>query len=144
MNLIDLIPGGRTVQLIVVAIVAAAVIGGVTWGVHSYNDSLRQEGRDEVQHEWDAERKVLEEQVEAQRARNRDMQRPAELHYTVQAEVRDRFITNTVTEVRYATQPISSCTVPADAVRLLNDAGHCAGTDRPAACGAGDAVRSPG
>lgn len=56
MSLLDLIPGGRLVQGLVVAAAVASVIGAVTYGVHSYNDGLRGQGRAEVQAKWDKER----------------------------------------------------------------------------------------
>lgn len=74
--------------------------------------------------------------AEAQTARNRELQRAAETRYVVQAQARDRFIVQTVTEVRHVTDPLASCPVPADAVRLLNDAARCASADSAAACGA--------
>lgn len=136
MNILNLIPGGRIGQAIALAALCAALIGGVAWGVHSYNESLREEGRGEV-------RTAMNEQMQAQRDRNIELQRAAEKKYTVAAEVRDRFITRTVTEVRNATVSLASCPVGADAVRLLNNAARCAGEDRPASCGAGDEVQPP-
>lgn len=63
---------------------------------------------------------------------------------TVQTVYRDRFITNTIKEIEHAAQPLAVCPVPADAVRLLNDAARCAREDRPAACGADAAVQDAG
>lgn len=74
--------------------------------------------------------------ADAQAERNRELQRMAERRYVVQAGVRDRFIVQTVTEVRHATVHLASCPVGADGVRLLNDAAACAREDRPATCGA--------
>ena len=65
MNVIDLIPGGRLVQGLVVAAVVASVIGAVTYAVHSYNEGLRDEGRVEVQVKWNAEKIVLAEDAAA-------------------------------------------------------------------------------
>jgi uncharacterized protein HemX len=70
MNILDLIPGGRTVQLAVVAVLAALLIGGVTYGVHSYNESLRSEGRAEVQVKWDKAAKEQEQRALAEAAAN--------------------------------------------------------------------------
>lgn len=53
-GILSLIPGSRTVQGLVVAAVVASVVGAVTYGVHSYNEGLRDEGRKEVRAEWDA------------------------------------------------------------------------------------------
>lgn len=77
--------------------------------------------------------------AEALRQRNFELQRAAEKRYTVAAETRDRFITNTITEVRYATVHLAACPVGADAVRLLNAAAACARGDS-AACGPGQPV----
>lgn len=76
-----------------------------------------------------------------QTQRMRDLQRAAELRYTVQAETRDRFIVTTVKELTNATTSLAACPVGADAVRLLNDARACA--DSPASCGSNGAVRAP-
>lgn len=78
-----------------------------------------------------AELKAL---ADAQTERNRDLQRAAEKRYTVQAEVRERVITETITEVRYATQSLAACVVPERAVSLLNLAAACARDDSPPAC----------
>jgi len=85
---------------------------------------------------------VAEERIaNGQRDANRTRARKAEEKQAAQTVYRDRFITNTVTEVRYVTQPLAACPVPGPAVRLLNDAATCAREDRPASCGAGEQVR---
>lgn len=132
-----LIPSRLVAELIGIAIVCAALIAGVAWFSHHE----RQIGRDEVTAKWNAEKLALQAQVQQQQDRNLELQRQAEKRYTVQAEVRDRYITRTVTEVRDATVSLAACPVGADAMRLLNDASHCASEDRPAACGAGDPVQ---
>lgn len=38
------------------ALIVAALLGLAAWGVHLYNDSLREDGRQEVRAEWDKER----------------------------------------------------------------------------------------
>lgn len=78
--------------------------------------------------------------MDAQTARNVDLQRASEKKYVVQAEVRDHYIVTTVTEIRDATTALASCPVGAGAVRLLNDAADCARGDSPTACGAGEPV----
>ena len=82
----------------------------------------------------DLVRAAVEAEADAQRQRNLDLQRAAEKRYVVQAEVRERVITQTITEVHYAAAPLASCPVPADVVRLLNRASRCAGEGGPAAC----------
>lgn len=61
MDILDFIPGGRTIQLVVVGILAAALLGGVTWGVHTYNEGLREEGRTEVRLEVAAKERTQHE-----------------------------------------------------------------------------------
>lgn len=53
-GLLGLIPGGRLVQGLVVAAVVTATVGAIGYGVHSYKEGLRDEGRKEVRAEWDA------------------------------------------------------------------------------------------
>jgi hypothetical protein len=79
--------------------------------------------------------------ADVQAQRMRELQRAAELRYTVAAETRDRFIVTTVKEVRHATEHLDSCRLGIDAVRLFNDAAACARADSSAACGAGEPVR---
>lgn len=95
----------------------------------------RAEGRGDARAR--AELKAL---ADEQTQRIRDLQRAAETRYTVQAETRDRFITQTITEVRHAAAPVASCALPVDLVRLLNDAARCAAGDPAAASGAGQPV----
>lgn len=98
----------------------------------------RTDGRRVVLLEWKAANAETERQARAQQDRNRDLQRAAEMRYTVQAETREHVITQTITEVHYVAEPLASCPVPAAAVRLLNAAAGCAREDRSAACGAGE------
>ena len=117
--------------LILTAIVAAVVAGW--WRLTAFYENRGYERR--AQEDAAAMR--------AQAERNRDLQRSAELRYTVQQGVRDRYIVKTIKEVRDATVPLAACPVPAPAVRLLNDAADCARGDSPSACGAGEPVRKP-
>lgn len=100
----------------------------------------RADGRRVVMLEWKAANAETERQARAQQDRNRDLQRAAELRYTVQAETRQHVITQTIQEVRYVAAPLDSCPVPAAAVRLLNAAASCAREDRPASCGDGESL----
>lgn len=121
------------VRWMVAGAVGVALVVGVPILIGRYNESLREDGRAEVREEM---RQVAEEQT----ARNRELQRAAELRYTVVAETRDRFITKTVKEVHYAAAPLAACPVP-DAVRLrINAASACARDDSGAACAADDGV----
>jgi hypothetical protein len=85
-----------------------------------------------------------EKATELQRESNRGRAATVEERVVVQTVYRDRFITKTVKDIERVSQPMAACPVPADAVRLLNDAARCAREDRPAACGADDAVPDPG
>ena len=92
-------------------------------------------GKATVRAEWAAEHVETERQAQAQAQRNRDLQRAAELRYTVQAGVREEFIGYTIQEIRHVAAPLAACTVP-DAVRVrLNAAARCAGGDHAAPCG---------
>lgn len=84
-----------------------------------------------------------EQATELQRESNRGRAATVEERVVVQTVYRDRFITMTVKEIERVTQPMASCPVPPDAVRLLNDAASCAREDRPSACGVDDPVPSP-
>lgn len=75
---------------------------------------------------------------------NRERAIEVEERIVVQTLYRDRFITQTVKEIEHAAQPLALCPVPADAIRLLNDAARCAREDRPAACGADAALPGAG
>jgi hypothetical protein len=70
MGLLDSIPGGRFVQALVVAALAAAVIAGITWALHTYNEGLREQGRAEVRAEWNAE-KLAQREVDAKETQRR-------------------------------------------------------------------------
>lgn len=76
----------------------------------------------------------------AQADRIRDLQRAAELRYTVAAETRERFIVTTVKEVRHVAAHLDSCPLGPAAVGLLNDAAACA--RGAAACGPDQPVPS--
>jgi hypothetical protein len=101
-------------------------------------------GRAAVRAQWDAANVAQERAIQEQAARNRDLQRAAELRYTVTAQAREVFITRTTQEVRRASKSLAACPVPVDAVRLLNAAAACARGDPAAACGAGDGVPGAG
>jgi hypothetical protein len=115
--------------------IKALVLGGVlllAWAsLQAYDERRREEGRVEI-------RAQVRQAAEAQTERNRELQQAAEKRYTVEAEPRERFITQTITEVRDATENLAACRLDAAAVRLLNDAGACARGDPTAACGAGE------
>ncbi len=85
-----------------------------------------------------------ERATELQRESNRGRAAGVEQRVVTQTVYRDRYITKTVKEIERVTEPMAACPVPADAVRLLNEAARCAREDRPAACGADDAVPDAG
>lgn len=89
------------------------------------------------------ERRAAEDEAaaEAQTQRMHDLQRAAEMRYTVVAEVRDHFITETIVEVRHEAAPMAVCPVPEPLRLRLNAVARCARGDSAAACGAADAVR---
>lgn len=71
----------------------------------------------------------------AQATRNRELQRAAELRYTVRDQIRTEYITTTLKEIQHVTTHLAVCPVGPDAVRLLNHAAACASADTAAACG---------
>lgn len=75
-----------------------------------------------------------------QAERMRELQRAAELRYTVQAETRDRFIVTTVKEIRHDTENLAACVLTPAARQRLLDAAACA--DSASACGASEPLRS--
>jgi hypothetical protein len=81
--------------------------------------------------------------TDAQAARNAELMRAAELRYHVITPIRTRFITKTVTELRDATQNLAVCPLTPAALGMLRRAADCARSDRPADCGADDAVPRP-
>jgi hypothetical protein len=112
-------------------LVLLAVLAALTF---SHGLAYRK-GKATVRAEWAAERVEMERQAQAQAQRQRDLQRAAELRYTVQAGVREEFIGYTIKEIRHVAAPLAACTVP-DAVRVrLNAAARCAGGDHAAPCG---------
>lgn len=121
------------IRLYAYAGIAVAAVAGYFWWAHRV-ESKALEG----------ERARVEHQAELQRTANRSRSYEAEQRQAGQTVYRDRFLTKTIVEVRHATQNLAACPVSADAVRLLNDAAKCASENRPSACGAGDAVRTPG
>jgi hypothetical protein len=67
MNPIDLLGPWKYLAY---AAIAAALIGGATYGVHRYNDGLREEGRAQVQAKWDADREAQKDAALRQAAAN--------------------------------------------------------------------------
>lgn len=132
MNWIQWIAPGR---LLLVGALAAALVFGVPLIVGRYNDGLREEGRQEV-------REAGRIAAEAQAARNRELQRAAELRYTVTAAARDRFFVQTVKEVHHAAAPLAACPVPEPVRVRLNAAAGCV-RDPEAPCGVLDGVSGP-
>ena len=104
--------------------------------------TVYRKGKATVRAEWAAERVEMERQSQAQAQRQRDLQRAAELRYTVQAGVREEFIGYTIKEIRHVAAPLASCALPADAIRLLRNAAACANSDTPSTCSTGQPVRS--
>lgn len=122
-------------RLVLAGLVLAGIAAGLWW------DRQRLARADAEGYE----RRRVEEMVaaELQRESNRAAAREAEATYTAAAQVRERIIVETITEVRHATAPVADCVLPADARQLLNDAASRAGEDRPAPGGAGLGLRPP-
>jgi hypothetical protein len=140
MSLTDLIPEpyrlAAEAALLAAALVAAGSCG---WMVKGWKDD-KQIAAMNLAHaqELAAQAKAVADQKD----RNLDLQRQAELGYTVQADTRTEFITIAAKETHDAAAPLAACPVP-DAVRVrLNAAVACARGDSTAACGAGQPVPS--
>lgn len=116
--------------------VAALVLGGLLLHQRAQTAQARQALSDY--------QLASERATELQRESNRGRAAGAEQRVVTQTVYRDRFITKTVKEIERVTEPMAACPVPAGAVRLLNDAARCAREDRPASCGADDAVPNAG
>lgn len=105
-------------RLVLLALAMAAAIGGY----------LLWERRTE-QRAAAAERDRIEAMADLQREANRSRSRDVERSQAERAVFRDRFITETIVEIRHAAAPLAACPVPDAAVRLLNDAANCAAHD---------------
>lgn len=81
--------------------------------------------------------------AEAQTARMRELQRAAEMRYTVDAQLREEFLNDAEKEITRAAEPLAACPVPDDLRLRLNAAAGCARGDSPTACGPVDALRHP-
>lgn len=64
MNFLDIIPGGRLVQAVLVAAVLGAIVAGVMWFAHAQ----REIGREEIRAEWNAA-KLAQAQVDVEASR---------------------------------------------------------------------------
>jgi len=115
-------------------LVILALAVGSMFALHHYGQTRYKAGQA-------AQLAVDREIADQQRERNRDLQRSAEKKYTVQTEVRDRFFTETILEVRHEAAPLATCPVPESLRLRLNEAAACARQDRPASCSVGDEVR---
>jgi hypothetical protein len=131
MSLLALIPG--VYRWIALAILIAALAIGIPIAVHRHDTAQQAIGYDKRAAE---DKAAADQQAQA----NRDLQRQAEKRYTVQAEVRDRFIVTTVREIRHDTENLAACVLSPSAVDRLRHAAECASEDRPASCGAGGPV----
>ena len=118
-------------------IVGAAVLAVALAGSHWY--AYRQ-GAQAVQIKFDAHVNEANRRAVRQADQNRERAGQVEERVVVQTVYRDRYITKTIKEIDRATQPLAACPVPEPARVLLNDAARCAREDRPASCGAVDAM----
>lgn len=119
------------------AVVLLVALAGSHWWAHS-------RGAAGVQSKFDAHVAATEKAAGDQREANRGRAVEVEERIVTQTVYRDRYITKTAKEIERVTQPLASCPVPADAVRLFNDAARCAREDRPASCGADDDLSGAG
>ena len=118
------------------ALILAALLAAAAWAVHTYNEWIREPERATCAAEKASDREATRKTVEAQRERNIELQRAAEKRYVVQAQVRDRYIIQTVKEIHEAAAPLAACPVPSGVRVRLNSLAACARADSTAACGA--------
>lgn len=116
---------------------ALAIVGAIVAGWWRITVHYEQRGYDRAQAEY-------AQQAEARRVRNADLQRAAELRYTVQTGVREEFIVTTVKELAHETADLAACRLSPGAVRVLNRAAECASSDTATACSPDLKVRPPG
>ena len=123
----------RGTVLTLALLVLAALAAAGWWRLTAYYDAR---GYARAQAEG---RAAADDQAQ----RIRELQRAAEIRYTVAAQARDQFIVTTVREVHRETAHLDACPVGPGAVRVLNDAAACARQDRSAACGPEQPLRDP-
>lgn len=121
------------IRLYAYAGIAVAAVAGYFWWAHQVETKA-----------LEGERARVEHQAELQRTANRSRSYEAEQRHAGQTVIREKFITKTLTEIRYVTQNLAACVLEPAAIRMLHDAAKCASEDRPASCPVGDAVRPPG
>jgi hypothetical protein len=110
-------------KLVALGLIVLALVAGF-WKVWHTAD---RGGYERSQAEYQA-------RAELQRETNRGRARVAEEKHAARTVYRDRFITNTVKEIRDVPSDGTGCLVAPRVVRLLNDAAACAREDRPGAC----------
>ncbi len=120
------------IRLYAYAGIAVAAVAGYFWWAHQIETKA-----------LEGERARVEHNAEVQRTANRSRSYDAESRQAAQTVYRDKFITKTLTEIRYVTQNLAACVLEPAAVRMFNDAAKCASEDRPASCPTGDAVPAP-
>lgn len=108
-----------TSKLVALGLIALALAAGV-WKLWHTADKA---GYERSQREYQAA-------AEKQREANRFTAHAAEKKESARVVYRDRVITKTITEVRDASAPLASCPLPADTIRLLNDAAQRARENR--------------
>lgn len=89
---------GAWINWLTVGVGIAAVVGSVWFGVHQYNESLRQEGRDEVQAKWDKDKqaRALLAAADAEAKRVKDAQHAQDIAKERADRERDAVIVGTV------------------------------------------------
>lgn len=113
-----------TTRILLALAIVAAILAGYLWWENQVEARGAMEERARGEHAADMQRT-------ANRSRTQDIER-ATGERTI---YRDRFIDRTIIKVQDATQSLSTCPVPPDAISLLNAAAQCASDDRSAACG---------
>jgi hypothetical protein len=123
---------------------AAALAAAIAWAIHTYNESLREDGRAEVRTQWQAATDKAKAEEEARAKQNQATAKAAELRFAKGQN--ERFQVVEVIKKEVIHEAVSDCRVPAGLVGVLNDAANrLAPADRgPAdAAGAGLPTASP-
>lgn len=126
--LLSFFTGGKSpfwLKILGAAILASMVIGGVWYVVHSYNEGLREEGRQEVQAVFDkykADQEALALKLQREQIAKEASIRKLEIEAAKKAEL-IRALTNKELDNEIRTKVVyRDCKLPANGVQLYNSA----------------------
>ncbi len=103
------------------AIAAVAIAAGIAYGIHAYNNSLRQQGRDEVQSLWDADKAKQQVAVSADlQAQTTAMNQAATNLIAASKKAQQAAKIDRITEI-FKDEKATDCKPSSDLIRVLND-----------------------